>query len=394
MLLGIRVFKITFNKKQSFYFAATVVLAGIIIILIKSFSNKKATNYLVHEDRQLSQFTSIYSKAAKTSWKSLKPSVTLQLDVENEAVILLRNKLQHLGDLTEHSVSDSKRFDQSLKEAVIKFQDRHGIHPSGIVDQATLSALNVSPQQRLVQLHSNIQRWSDFNKHQSNSYVWINLPDYKIHFVDHGQITLTERVIIGKLATPTPTMNSEITQVMFNPYWVIPQSIAEKTIIPMSQKDPSYLINKKIALYNKSNHQEINPQQAATLLLDNSRNYFFRQQPGKDNPLGQIKFKITNSDAIYLHDTSSKELFKQNTRALSAGCVRIENPLNLFSQLADFDKSLQQANLTLSRILQSNESHTLNLSKPIPVYITYFTAWVDESNKLHFAHDIYNQDHA
>ncbi|WP_131782851.1 L,D-transpeptidase family protein [Legionella gresilensis] len=381
------------NKKIIVPFLIFVsVIIGLLFTKYQPFKQTDHISFL-EKDKKLKQFIAIYQKAAEAPWEVLQPKQLLQLGVTDKSVILLRKRLQLIGDLSNSAQVNNPNFDQELKEAVTLFQQRHGLAANGTVDKPTLAALNIPPKTRLKQLQANINRWNDFAKKQKGHYLWINIPAFQAQLVEQNKITLKESIIVGKPSHPTPEMATEITDVMLNPYWIVPSSLAKKNIVPKTLQDANYLKNQNIRIFDATNKKELPLQELDNLQLDkNADNYFFRQEPGPKNPLGQIKYKITNSQSIFLHDTNSVDLFKNQNRALSSGCIRLQNPFNLFSKIVQNDPSINQNSHDVNKILESGEPFNIKLNKPLPVLITYLTAWVDEKGILNFRDDIYKQD--
>ncbi|STX51024.1 murein L,D-transpeptidase [Legionella busanensis] len=381
------------NKKVIVSF---LIFVGVMIgLLYTKYYSFKQTGYIsfFEKDKKLKQAIAIYQKAAAEPWERLQPKQLLQLGVTDKSVTLLRKRLQLIGDLSNSTNVNNSNFDHELKEAVSLFQQRHGLAANGIVDKPTLAALNVPPKTRLKQLQANINRWEDFAKKQKGHYLWINIPAFQAQLVEQNKITLKESIIVGKPSHPTPEMATEITDVMLNPYWIVPSSLAKKNIIPKTIQDANYLKNQNIRIFDATNKKELSSQELDNLQLDrNPDNYFFRQEPGPKNPLGQIKYKITNSQSIFLHDTNAVDLFKNHNRALSSGCIRLQNPFNLFTKIVQNDPSIHKISSNINKILESGEPVNIKLNKPLPVLITYLTVWVDEKGNLNFRDDIYKQD--
>lgn len=370
-----------------------MMLLILVVLLVGIGSSSLSTSpELSNVHEQLEQFAAIYKDAATKPWPILAPKQFLKVGVSSNDVVMLRERLQFTGDLPPSNVN-YPLFDKKLEKAVLLFQLRHGITANGQVTAETLAALNISPKKRMKQLQINIERWKHFELKQGPRYLWVNIPDYQARLIENEHVSLKERVIIGKPSNPTPELYSQMTDVMLNPYWIVPKSIAQKNLIPKALKNPSYLEQQNIRVFLASTQEEIPLAQVDWAdVANNEQNYFFRQEPGPLNPLGKIKFQITNKQSIYLHDTSSKQLFDETQRALSSGCIRLQNPFSLFAKLAEDNQSVSDQQSDLKNILQSGETLSIKLNEPLPVYITYLTAWVDDKGILHFAKDVYHRD--
>lgn len=381
------------NKKIGLWVTILVIFIGGVVISTYQPSKPIKPSSATKENKTLNQFITSYQKAAKEPWPTLNPKQILQVGVTDESVVLLRKRLQLTGDLSNSIESNQSTFDEPVKKAVALFQERHGLNATGIVDKQTLAALSISPKVRLKQLKANLNRWSDFEKKQKPQYLWINIPAFQAQLIEDNQVTLKEPVIVGKPSRPTPEMFSEITDVMLNPYWIVPPSLAKRGIIPKASQDLNYLKEKNIRIFDANNHNELALDEVDTTQLnEHPEQYFFRQEPGPANPLGHIKYKITNSKAIFLHDTNTKALFEKQDRALSSGCIRMQNPFNLLSKIMAYDPSIEKTENDINALLKAGEPVNIKLNKPLPVLITYITAWVDDKGKLNFRDDIYKQD--
>ena len=372
----------------------------LLIIAAKAIANQVSTpssehhpHYTVYQ--QLEKFIPIYTAAVKDPWPTIETNQPLKLGVKNSAVIALRKRLQRTRDLPESADIKNPYFDKNLEKAVRVFQERHGILVDGVVGNDTLIALNISPQKRLQQIHTNIKRWKEFSKQIVPRYIWINVPDYRLRFVAEHQTVLTSRVIVGKPTRATPELDSDVTHVILNPYWNVPPTIARHDLIPKALANPQYLQQQQIRVFSVDNPKiQLSWDKIQWPTVARTPHaYLFRQDPGPKNALGQIKFQFTNPHSVYLHDTPSKELFSKGKRLFSSGCVRLENPLTLFTKIAERDKVIQNQIPLIQDILQSGRTVSFKLAHPVLIRVTYITAWVDESGVLHFWDDIYKRDH-
>ncbi len=357
------------------------------------FNNFLISSATLNKDQKLQNYIEQYQKASQKPWQKLNPTQELSIGVHDPIVVVLRQRLQFTGDLAQ-SVSlksNPSNFDSILKKAVANFQNRHGLEPNGRVDSLTLKALNVAPSIRLKQIKANLDKLKAFEKAQPDHYIWINIPAFKAEYIDHNKTTWQENIIVGKPAHPTPELSTKITDVMINPYWVVPAGLADRSIIPKIMQDASYIQKHNMRVFDTKTHSEVPLSDFdSAKLQDNPREYFFRQEPGARNPLGQIKYKIVNSKSIYLHDTNTPELFNNTNRALSSGCIRLQNPFTLFDIIMSYDKATFTPTSDIKKILESGKPHNISLNKPLPIFITYITAWVDNKGLLNFREDIYN----
>lgn len=340
-----------------------------------------------------------YQNAAQHPWPSLQTNEVLSVGMQSPSVAVLRQRLCATQDLAMGActeMTNPTEFDEQVEEAVAFFQERHGLNADGVVGTATRFALNVSAAQRLHQIQLNLQRWSRLIDLANPAYIWINIPDHRLRLIKDHHAILTARVIVGKPSRPTPEINSRVTRFILNPYWTVPPGIARREVIPKAMRDPNYLSRAQIRIFaaNQPN-KELDPHTVNWLAVrKNPERYILRQDPGPHNSLGQIKFEFANPHLVYLHDTPSKALFDAERRLFSSGCVRLEDPFEFLEALEKLDPSLQQAASRIEDALESGRTTVINLKTPIPIQLTYITAWVDKEDVLHFWDDVYGRDPA
>ncbi|HEX9161513.1 MAG TPA: L,D-transpeptidase family protein, partial [Thermoanaerobaculia bacterium] len=262
-------------------------------------------------------------------------------------------------------------FDAAVKAAVKHFQHLHGLEDDGVGGQLTIRELNVPLADRIRQIEINLERWRWLPARLGDRHAIINLPEFNLTVVENEWPVLSMRIVVGKDFTHrTPVFSSEITQVVFNPYWNVPDSIADRELWPEQRRDPGYFAREHIEV------------------LAGGR---LRQKPGPWNALGSIKFNIPNRYAVYLHDTPSRELFSRAVRTFSHGCMRVEKPVDLALYLLR-----DNPGWTKERIIEQSKTgveRAIDLRSPLTVHVLYWTAYVD-GGEVHFAPDIYARDPA
>ena len=305
----------------------------------------------------------------------------------------LRERLIIVGDLYADNKDQADIFDETIEEAVRSYQKRHGLKQDGIVGPQTLEMLNTSLQKRIRQIELNMERWRWVPRNIGNRYLIVNIADFKLWVTENRRRVLDMRVVVGRPYRRTPVFSAIMTFMVINPYWNIPQSLAIKDILPKIQKNTHYIEQQKIKVFKdwSNNAVEIDPETIAWNKIE-PRNFTYklRQEPGSINLLGRIKFIFPNKFAVYLHDTPKRSLFKENNRDFSSGCIRVEEPISLAVYLLKDDPSW-----TRERLMETIENGTpqvIGLKRPIIVHLQYWTAWVDETGKLNFRHDIYDRD--
>jgi len=283
---------------------------------------------------------------------------------------------------------DSTYFDADLAAAVKDFQAKHGLEADGIIGERTLRFLNQSFKDKadIIALNMERQRWS--RDKYSDNYLAVNVPAYEMTVYENKKPAMTMRVIVGAVDKPTPIFSDAMDHIVFSPTWSVPTSIIREEIIPRLRTDSAYYTNKNYTFYK----DEIAIDPTTETWDDTANPYKYRivQQPGPDNSLGRVKFLLTNNMNVYLHDTPNHRLFTKDYRALSHGCVRLDEPARLAAYLMrdqngwTFDR--------IQRAMNATEPATVRLKKRYDVYIEYFTAWVDENDSIQFREDIYGHD--
>jgi len=330
---------------------------------------------------------------AQGGWKKTPASSQLRYGRSGSAVKKLKIRLQQEGDYTCKEMSN--RYDQCLKKAVKRFQKRHGLSSTGTINKYTRGKLNLSVDWKIKKLLLNIDRIKRLPDQPENRYIMVNIPDFRLYYKENGQQKLTMRVIVGDKSHHTPIFSNEVSFIVLNPYWLIPDSIVQKEMIPKMLKNPKYLEERgyevrKDYRFSRAPIDTSKIDWAKVLRTGQTKKYKFMQPPGPKNALGKIKFKFPNRYAVYLHDTPTKRLFNKGQRAFSHGCIRIAEPKALLATFAKHERSVNYS--SAKRILRGKEKKQLNLSQHVPVHIVYLTAWINTDGLLHYRSDVYNYD--
>ncbi|MBD3640667.1 MAG: L,D-transpeptidase family protein [Marinobacter sp.] len=307
----------------------------------------------------------------------------------------IRRRLTALGDIsgTESPVTDPTLYSDELDLAVPSFQARHGLEPDGIIGKKTLAAVNLMPVERIRQIDASLERWRWLPQSLGDDYVIVNIAGFGLQLVLDGREALRSRVIVGRPYRQTPVFSDRIRYLVFNPTWTVPRKLMIEDLLPEIIRDPAYLERQDISIYQGwgVDRQEIDPATIdwSSLSRDNFP-YQLVQQPGPLNALGQVKFMFPNPYAVYLHDTPGQYLFGRQERSFSSGCIRVEKPMELAELLLAGAPEWNRG--TIDRILEEKTPVTAILPEPIAIYIQYWTAWVDEAQRIQFRDDIYNRD--
>ncbi|WP_107851395.1 L,D-transpeptidase family protein [Oceanimonas marisflavi] len=306
----------------------------------------------------------------------------------SEAVLRLRQRLQRLGDLPAGAaVADPALFDQTLAAAVAGFQHRHGLTVDGVVGPHTYTWLDTSPRQRAQLLMRSMLR-TLIGDSLPASYLLVNIPEYRLRLYQNRAMVLESDVIVGRDSRKTPIMHSAITNVVVNPPWNVPRSIIKKDIVPRLYRDPGYIAREGFEVIDYHGRRVPTEQWQYVLYMENRFPFRLRQKPGSRNALGAWKFHLPNNEAIYLHDTPSRGLFTRDSRALSSGCVRVEQA----EQLALWLLSANWSPERLAELKSSRRTRWIPVSEPLPVFMVYWRGWLADDGLPRFRDDIYDFD--
>jgi murein L,D-transpeptidase YcbB/YkuD len=326
-------------------------------------------------------------------WPLIPDGPTLRREDSGDRVMILRQRLRASGDLSPEPEEQVARFDETLEQAVTRFQRRHGLDPDGVVGPMTVKALNVPAEDRLRQLVVNMQRWCWLPHDLGLRYILVNIADFSLDVIENGRIVLSMRVVVGKDYRRTPVFTDRMTYLVLNPTWNIPETITIQDMLPKIKRNRGYLDDEKIRIFQSwsPDAEEIDP---ATIDWDRASAenfpYRLRQDPGPANALGRIKFMFPNKYNVYLHDTPARQLFQLTERAFSSGCIRVEKPVDLAVYLLRDDPEWNRD--TILAALEAGDERTVRLPEPIAIHLLYWTAWVDQTRTVHFRKDIYGRD--
>jgi murein L,D-transpeptidase YcbB/YkuD len=330
--------------------------------------------------------------AAQGGWPQVPAGPAMHQGEQSQRVAALRARLLASGDLSAPGTTpDVTLFDTTLAQAVRTFQQRHGFDPDGVAGPQMVAALNVPVEERIRQLETSMERWRWVPRELGARYILVNIANFALEVMEHHRPVLTMRTIVGRPDRRTPVLQGAISHLVLSPYWHVPPRIALQDKLPLIRKNPGYLARHGFQVFR--GQQAVNP---ATINWSQvTRQHFpytLRQRPGASNALGRVKFMFPNPFDVYLHDTSSRELFRESVRAFSSGCIRLEKPLELAAYLLR-----EEPGWTPDKIKAASErqhEQVVHVATPLPVYLLYWTAWADADGHVHFRPDLYERDAA
>jgi len=330
--------------------------------------------------------------AKKGGWPKVSEGESLKKDMIDARILEIRSYLLVTKDLTENKVENDSLFDEDLEFAIKKFQIRHNLTDDGVIGKGTIEQMNVSVEERIDMIRLNLERMRWVFHNPDNDFLLVNIAGFYVKRFKNKKEIFHSRVIVGKYNKESPIFKGEMKYIVMNPTWTLPYSISTHETLPKLKKDPGYLSAKHMEIMDRKG-TVLNP---ANIDFNeySSGNFPFivRQKAGPWNALGQVKFMFPNKYAVYLHDTPSRGLFNQQDRAFSHGCIRTEKKWKLLMSLMD-DESVWNMD-KINKILKSGKTTTINLPKPINIYIMYWTSRVDIENNLYFMKDVYKRDPA
>ncbi|MBC9932371.1 L,D-transpeptidase family protein [Chitinophaga qingshengii] len=308
----------------------------------------------------------------KGGWASVDSSVkSLKKGQSSPVIIAIKNRLAITGELREKD--SSALFTDELETAINKFRNGHGYTENGVINDTVIQAMNVPAVERLKQLLINMQRMKWLPATPKGKLIVVNIPAFMLHVTDNGKKVFDMPIVVGKEGHSTTMFSGKLNQVVFSPYWNIPRSIVRKEILPAMSRNSGYLARKNMEITGHVNGLPV-----------------IRQRPGAHNALGRVKFLFPNSFNIYFHDTPEKRLFSRDNRAYSHGCIRLKDPV----EMARFvlEDSPQWTDEKIDEAMNAGKQKYVAVKHPVPVIITYFTAWGDEDGTLHLVPDVYGHD--
>lgn len=318
-------------------------------------------------------------------WAPIRGRDEVKLNSSDPRLPLLRNRLAAEGYLPNGSDDDVG----TLALAVRLFQTRHGLDPDARLGQRTLAALNVSADERVDQIAANLERWRHLPRHLGERYIAVNLADASLDLIENGTSTFHTRVIVGDVRHPSPMIHATVSGVTFNPPWNVPPSIVVREMLPRLKRDPHYLAANDIVIVGRGADDPFGLRVDWQRISGLSFPFRLQQRPGLKNSLGTLKLEMPNPWNVYLHDTPAKTLFGRAQRGFSHGCIRVQQPAEL-ARLLLADEAWDTG--AIAQGIASGVTRTVALRHPVPVYLLYWTTFVDAAGVLNFRDDLYGRD--
>ncbi len=367
-------------------------------------------------------------KLPDTKFDSIDKNIKIKFNDNLEVVKKIKQRLVFWKDLNQQDTITSK-YDTKMLKAVKRFQARHGLTNDGVIGIGTIKALNYNKDSRKGQILANLERWRWFSRDFGDQYLLINLPEYELDYIKDKDTIATRKIVCGRPKRMTPILSSKLSNFVFNPTWTVPPTIIKEDLSVEATANRNYFYKNRIIIYNGKNTvvspYEWDPEKAES--------YRYVQTPGYNNSLGVVKFNFPNNHSVYLHDTNHRDYFDYKYRALSSGCVRVQNSVSLAKiileeqdngrwkslevirkerdekeaklklnknykpikltpeELAEKQKMLAEEKDEIDKIIAKKESYYIKVKQPIYIHQLYWTSWSDKKG-LQFRDDIYNID--
>ncbi len=336
----------------------------------------------------------MHALVAMSAWPQLPDGPKLEQGQQSAEIITLRWQLALLGDLREDlSLTGNAHFDAALEITVKAFQARHGLDADGVIGRDTRRALNLHPAERVKQIILNMERLRWLDENFGSRYVLVNIASFELIAVNDNKIVIRSPVVVGRAYRRTPIFSDQIVNLVLSPTWTPPPRLAKLDVLPKIKANPAYLKQQGFRVFDGwgADARELDADAINwhTVTAGNLR-FRLRQDPGPLNSLGGVRFSLTNSFSIYLHDTPHKELFGKPSRSFSSGCIRVAKAAELALFALENDPNWPPARLT--EAMTEAKTQIVKLANPLPIHIIYRTAWVDGAGVLQFRNDIYGRD--
>ncbi|MEE2566866.1 L,D-transpeptidase family protein [Hyphobacterium marinum] len=296
-------------------------------------------------------------------------------------------------DDAEDAVPASHRFDAALEAALIDFQEHNGLETDGVLGPNTIAALNVTAEEKLARIDANLERWRWAPRDFGDTHVRVNIPAFRVDGYENARATISMRSIVGMRSRQTPIFSDSIEHIVANPRWYVPESILQRDKLDDIRSNPDFLANGGYYVLDRQTGERVDGSLIDWNAEGVADQYRLVQNPSARNALGPVKIMFPNRHSVYLHGTPSQSLFDRSIRAFSSGCIRLEHPEDMARWVARAGGA--DAGVTaMNAAWDTGEELRVDLDRPIPVYILYYTVEMDDQGGVMFHRDIYDRDEA
>jgi murein L,D-transpeptidase YcbB/YkuD len=329
--------------------------------------------------------------AAKGGWNTVPLGESIKPGMSDPRIPAIRARLSLTdGASGEVGAAEGQLYGNALVEVVKRFQARQGLEGDGVIGSTTIVAMNVPVQERIKSIILAMERLRWMPENLGQQYLIVNIAGFELRRVNAGKVEERMAVVVGKPYHRTPVFSDRIRFLEFNPYWNVPPDIAVNEELPVLRRNPAGLSAQGFEVVR--GNQVSDPSSVDWSSVGPGHfPYQLRQRPGPNNALGRVKFMFPNPHNVYLHDSPARNLFERNVRAFSHGCIRLSRPLDLAEQVLRVGGVQGWSKERINDVVASTKNTVVNLREPLPVHITYLTAWADDG-VANFRQDIYGHD--
>lgn len=329
-----------------------------------------------------------FLKLDEQSWPVILSDKPVKPGDSSQIVPKIRERLIKL----RYGLSDtvSTIIDNELEEQLKMFQNDWGLNADGVLGKTTLEYLNCMPLKLMGQLKVNMERFRWLPSQMTEKHIIVNIANFKLDLIVGADTLISMRAVVGKETKRTPVFNESMTYIVFSPAWTVPNTILKEEVIPQLLKGPGYLIKKNMKLFRNDGTELAYSDVDWSKISESNFPYMVRQGPGPGNALGRVKFMFPNDYNVYIHDTPSRSFFARDARAVSHGCIRVEDPFDLAVLLLSDEPEWSPDNIRTA--MQQTKEQTVLLKVPVDVMVVYLTAWTDGKDRIQFRNDVYNND--
>ena len=349
---------------------------------LSEFRSKVPTYQLLRDE-----FKHYYTLAADSNFLDQQQQLSYQKNPDSglhEAIFSVLHTKIPWFQTTENDTMNEET------QLITAYQDYAGLKRSGKLDSATINDLKISPDTYLLKLRANMERVRWMQKEFGNLYIVVDVPLMELFFRKDGVNQMHMNVVVGKQIRQTPSLFATMANIVINPPWGVPPTILKNDVLPGFEKSgKKYLAKKGLKAYDRKGKQV----SSSSITMRNIKKFTYKQDPGDDNSLGYVKFNLPNPWDIYLHDTPHRGDFNKRDRALSSGCIRLQQPQEMALYILAQLENKKYDSTRLSDVIETHKTRWEILKNKIPVHITYLTAFEDTAGKhLRFTRDIYGRD--
>jgi murein L,D-transpeptidase YcbB/YkuD len=324
-------------------------------------------------------------------WQQIAEGPVLKIGDRDQRVPAIRQHLARTDNVQAES-QEPLVFDSELSAGLKRFQRRHYLGNSGNLTRATVYELNAEPAYHIDMIRANLERARWVTHDIPDVFVFVDIAGYNVYLIENQKIVKTYKAQVGEPYRQTPVFKAHIQTIVLNPNWTAPPGIVDKDILPKIREDLGYLEEAGLELMNLDG-RKIDPASIDwNKVKARSFPYRFRKSPGPDNPMGKVKILFPNRHYVFLHDTFEKEKFEDDWRAQSAGCIRVQSPLELTAELLSNDPDWDLDKLRA--FVDTGKTKTIMVKPPVPIILFYMTVSVNDSGEVFFREDVYERDDA